>query len=187
MKDSSDGWLDLDTGPKASGEMEAAPVDRMMIIWHGRMGVLASPQPSKGTRGIAECVAEMTGKNTGAGFTGDWGSASAAKNPACRARGGADEVSDCGANGHAVSGTEGEEEEDEERRLGRAPKRGKGDQHDWAASAFQDGRQLLELPPDGIKDASDEAQTAEQAADAVLGEARMAIAARQIEAKGKDT
>ena len=126
MKDSSDSWLDLDPGPKASGEIEAAPVDCMMIIWYGRMGVLASPQPSKGTRDIAECVAELTEKNSGAGFTGGWGSASAAKNPACRARGGADEVSDCGANGHAVSGTEGEEEEDEERRLGRAPKRGKG-------------------------------------------------------------
>ena len=74
MKDSSDGWLDLDPGPKASGEIEAAPVDCMMIIWYGRMGVLASPQPSKGTRDIAECVAELTEKNSGAGFTGGWGS-----------------------------------------------------------------------------------------------------------------
>ena len=69
---------------------------------------------------------------------------------------------------------------------GGRPRAGGGDQHDGAASAFQDGRQLLELPPDGIKDASDEARKAEQAADAVLGEARRAIAARQIEAKGKD-
>merc|ERR1719386_517675 len=58
-----DEWLGLDNGPEATEEIKAALAECKTIIWNGPMGVFESPQFSKGTYDIAECLAELTEKS----------------------------------------------------------------------------------------------------------------------------
>merc|ERR550514_695776 len=72
-----DGWLGLDNGPKATEEIKAALADCKTIIWNGPMGVFESPQFSKGTYDVAECIAELTEKNGAISIIGGGDSVSA--------------------------------------------------------------------------------------------------------------
>jgi len=72
-----DGWLGLDNGPEATAEIKAALADCKTIIWNGPMGVFESPQFSKGTYEIAECLAELTEKNGAVTIIGGGDSVSA--------------------------------------------------------------------------------------------------------------
>ncbi|CAK0803257.1 unnamed protein product, partial [Prorocentrum cordatum] len=75
--DIPDGWLGLDNGPKATEEIKAALADCKTIIWNGPMGVFESPQFSKGTYDVAECIAELTEKNGAISIIGGGDSVSA--------------------------------------------------------------------------------------------------------------
>merc|ERR1719277_1931355 len=72
-----DGWLGLDNGPKATEEIKAALADCKTIIWNGPMGVFESPQFSKGTYDVAECIAELTEKKGAISIIGGGDSVSA--------------------------------------------------------------------------------------------------------------
>jgi len=72
-----DGWLGLDNGPEATEEIKQALQDCKTIIWNGPMGVFESPQFSKGTYDIAECLAELTEKNGAISIIGGGDSVSA--------------------------------------------------------------------------------------------------------------
>merc|ERR1719328_918527 len=72
-----DGWLGLDNGPKATEEIKAALADCKTIIWNGPMGVFESPQFSKGTYDVAECIAELTEKSGAISIIGGGDSVSA--------------------------------------------------------------------------------------------------------------
>jgi len=72
-----DGWLGLDNGPEATAEIKAALADCKTVIWNGPMGVFESPQFSKGTYEIAECLAELTEKNGAVTIIGGGDSVSA--------------------------------------------------------------------------------------------------------------
>merc|ERR1712060_865063 len=72
-----DGWLGLDNGPKATEEIKTALSDCKTIIWNGPMGVFESPQFSKGTYDVAECIAELTEKDGAISIIGGGDSVSA--------------------------------------------------------------------------------------------------------------
>merc|ERR1719284_428506 len=72
-----DGWLGLDNGPGATEEIKDALQDCKTIIWNGPMGVFESPQFSKGTYDVAECIAELTEKNGAISIIGGGDSVSA--------------------------------------------------------------------------------------------------------------
>ena len=55
-----DGWMGLDIGPESIKVFSAAVKRAKTIIWNGPMGVFEMPSFQKGTRAIAEAVADAT-------------------------------------------------------------------------------------------------------------------------------
>merc|ERR1712217_280005 len=72
-----DGWLGLDNGPEATEDIKSALAECKTIIWNGPMGVFESPQFNKGTYDVAECLAELTEKNSAITIIGGGDSVSA--------------------------------------------------------------------------------------------------------------
>jgi phosphoglycerate kinase len=56
-----EGWMGLDIGPKTLTHFTAALSQAKTIFWNGPMGVFENPLFSKGTFGIAKCLAENAG------------------------------------------------------------------------------------------------------------------------------
>ena len=57
-----DGWMGLDIGPAASQDFAAVIGRSKTILWNGPMGVFEMEKFQKGTKAIADAVAEATGK-----------------------------------------------------------------------------------------------------------------------------
>jgi phosphoglycerate kinase len=57
-----DGWMGLDIGPKTLANINAGLDSCQTVIWNGPMGVFEMEAFSKGTVGVAEKLASMTGK-----------------------------------------------------------------------------------------------------------------------------
>jgi len=57
-----EGWMGLDIGPKTIGNLQEALSDCKTVIWNGPMGVFEMEAFAKGTNGVAESLAELTGK-----------------------------------------------------------------------------------------------------------------------------
>ncbi len=57
-----DGWMGLDIGPKAIKEFKDVVLQSKTILWNGPMGVFEMEKFSKGTKAIAEAIAEATQK-----------------------------------------------------------------------------------------------------------------------------
>ncbi|MGB3869991.1 MAG: phosphoglycerate kinase [Flavobacteriales bacterium] len=55
-----DGWMGLDIGPETIKNFSAAVKRAKTILWNGPMGVFEMPSFQKGTRAIAETVADAT-------------------------------------------------------------------------------------------------------------------------------
>jgi phosphoglycerate kinase len=55
-----DGWMGLDSGPKATAEAQKELADCKCVIWNGPMGVFEFDAFSKGTFAIAEALADLT-------------------------------------------------------------------------------------------------------------------------------
>ncbi len=55
-----DGWMGLDIGPESIKVFSAAVKRAKTILWNGPMGVFEMPSFQKGTRAIAEAVADAT-------------------------------------------------------------------------------------------------------------------------------
>ncbi|MBS1547094.1 MAG: phosphoglycerate kinase [Bacteroidetes bacterium] len=55
-----DGWMGLDIGPAAIADFRAAVMRAKTILWNGPMGVFEMKNFQKGTRAVAEAVAEAT-------------------------------------------------------------------------------------------------------------------------------
>ncbi|DBB00213.1 TPA: hypothetical protein ACH3X1_014044 [Trebouxia sp. C0004] len=60
--DIPDGWMGLDIGPDSLKAFQGALADAKTIIWNGPMGVFEFEKFAKGTFGVAETLAELTGK-----------------------------------------------------------------------------------------------------------------------------
>jgi phosphoglycerate kinase len=56
------GWMGLDIGPQAIEVFRKAILESKTILWNGPMGVFEMPAFEKGTKSIAEAVAEATSK-----------------------------------------------------------------------------------------------------------------------------
>ncbi len=57
-----DGWMGLDIGPKAIDTFSAVILSSQTILWNGPMGVFEMPNFAKGTKSIANAVAQATQK-----------------------------------------------------------------------------------------------------------------------------
>jgi len=57
-----DGWQGLDAGPKSIGLYRAAILASKTIIWNGPAGVFEFDKFAKGTKAMAEAIAEATAK-----------------------------------------------------------------------------------------------------------------------------
>jgi len=57
-----DGWMGLDNGPEATSEIVAALADCKTVVWNGPMGVFEFDAFGAGTKGVAEALADITGK-----------------------------------------------------------------------------------------------------------------------------
>jgi phosphoglycerate kinase len=55
-----DGWMGLDIGPESIKSFSAVVKRAKTILWNGPMGVFEMPSFQKGTRAIAEAVADAT-------------------------------------------------------------------------------------------------------------------------------
>lgn len=55
-----DGWMGLDIGPKAIKEFKEVILQSKTILWNGPMGVFEMEKFSKGTKAVAEAIAEAT-------------------------------------------------------------------------------------------------------------------------------
>lgn len=55
----------LDIGPDSLKAFQGALADAKTIIWNGPMGVFEFEKFAKGTFGVAETLAELSGKVTG--------------------------------------------------------------------------------------------------------------------------
>jgi phosphoglycerate kinase len=62
VNDIEDGWMGLDIGPKTLANLQGALSDCKTVIWNGPMGVFEMEAFAKGTNGIAETLAGLTGK-----------------------------------------------------------------------------------------------------------------------------
>ncbi|KAL0043961.1 hypothetical protein WJX82_009439 [Trebouxia sp. C0006] len=60
--DIPDGWMGLDIGPDSLKAFQGALADAKTIIWNGPMGVFEFEKFAKGTFGVAETLAELSGK-----------------------------------------------------------------------------------------------------------------------------
>jgi phosphoglycerate kinase len=56
------GWMGLDIGPKSLDKVKEALSDCKTVIWNGPMGVFEMEPFSKGTFGVADALADLTGK-----------------------------------------------------------------------------------------------------------------------------
>lgn len=59
-KNIPDGWMGLDIGPKAQAAFRTVILNSKTILWNGPMGVFEMETFQKGTKAIAEAVAEAT-------------------------------------------------------------------------------------------------------------------------------
>lgn len=57
-----DGWMGLDIGEKSIKKFEEKLLDAKTIVWNGPMGVFEIPDFEKGTKQIAEIIANLTDK-----------------------------------------------------------------------------------------------------------------------------
>jgi phosphoglycerate kinase len=62
VNDIPDGWMGLDIGPKTLANIQAGLGDCKTVIWNGPMGVFEMDAFAKGTFGVADTLAELTGK-----------------------------------------------------------------------------------------------------------------------------
>ncbi len=62
--DIPDGWMGLDIGPETIEKFEEVINNSKTILWNGPMGVFEMPNFEKGTKDIAEQIAEATQKGT---------------------------------------------------------------------------------------------------------------------------
>lgn len=62
VNDIPDGWMGLDIGPKTLENINAGLADCKTVIWNGPMGVFEMEAFSKGTFGVADTLAGLTGK-----------------------------------------------------------------------------------------------------------------------------
>lgn len=56
----ANGWMGLDIGPKAAEKYKNVLLNSKTILWNGPMGVFEMPAFEKGTKAVAEAVAEAT-------------------------------------------------------------------------------------------------------------------------------
>merc|ERR1712070_408822 len=57
-----DGWMGLDIGPKTLANIQGGLAECNTVIWNGPMGVFEMDAFAKGTFGVADTLAELTGK-----------------------------------------------------------------------------------------------------------------------------
>jgi len=57
-----DGWMGLDNGPEATADIVKALADCKTVVWNGPMGVFEFDAFGAGTKGVAEALADITGK-----------------------------------------------------------------------------------------------------------------------------
>ena len=57
-----DGWMGLDIGEKAIKEFRQVILESKTILWNGPMGVFEMEKFQKGTKAVAEAIAEATQK-----------------------------------------------------------------------------------------------------------------------------
>jgi phosphoglycerate kinase len=62
VNDIPDGWMGLDIGPKSLNTVVNALSDCKTVIWNGPMGVFEMDAFAKGTFGVADALADLTGK-----------------------------------------------------------------------------------------------------------------------------
>ena len=62
VNDIPDGWMGLDIGPETLKNINAGLADCKTVIWNGPMGVFEMEAFSKGTFGVADTLAGLTGK-----------------------------------------------------------------------------------------------------------------------------
>ena len=62
VDDIPEGWMGLDIGPKTLDNINAGLADCNTVIWNGPMGVFEMDAFSKGTFGVADTLAGLTGK-----------------------------------------------------------------------------------------------------------------------------
>merc|ERR1711990_1044222 len=62
VNDIPDGWMGLDIGPKTLANIQAGLGECKTVIWNGPMGVFEMEAFSKGTFGVADTLAGLTGK-----------------------------------------------------------------------------------------------------------------------------
>ncbi len=62
--DIPDGWMGMDIGPKTLEKYKQVLSGAKLIVWNGPMGVFEMRPFDKGTRGLMEYVASLTGKAT---------------------------------------------------------------------------------------------------------------------------
>ena len=62
IDDIPEGWMGLDVGPKTLENINAGLADCNTVIWNGPMGVFEMDAFAKGTFGVADTLASLTGK-----------------------------------------------------------------------------------------------------------------------------
>merc|ERR1711988_2009908 len=95
VNDIPDGWMGLDIGPKTLANIQSGLDDCKTVIWNGPMGVFEMEAFAKGTFGVADTLAGLTGKGCitiiGGGDTAT----------ACKKYNTIDKVSHCSTGGGA--------------------------------------------------------------------------------------
>ena len=62
INDIPDGWMGLDIGPETLKDVQAGLAGCNTVIWNGPMGVFEMEAFAKGTFGVANTLADLTGK-----------------------------------------------------------------------------------------------------------------------------